>query len=48
VPIFNSAGVLSGIIDAEAFKPNLFTPAVIAIIAQACLQIPVIDSLYDL
>ena len=37
----------TGIIDAEAFKPHVFTPAAIITLAATCMSIPSIDPLYQ-
>lgn len=47
IPIFGSSGELTGIIDAEAFRPRVFDERAIGILSSACLAIPTLDALYQ-
>eukprot|EP00042_Codosiga_hollandica_P057381 m.849336 g.849336 ORF g.849336 m.849336 type:complete len:239 (-) comp59573_c0_seq2:250-966(-) len=47
LPIFNASGRVTGIIDAEAFRPGHFTSQVAGMLAEVCIDLPQHDSLYN-
>ncbi|MDX3773262.1 histidine kinase [Chromatiaceae bacterium AAb-1] len=40
LPLFSQSGTIAGIIDAEDFRPQVFTPDAVALLVAVCLAIP--------